>query len=78
MHESKVDQAMVKAINDVAMVLGMQTIAEFVENEAIYTILQDIGVNFAQGYWFSKPEPIDNIVPLQQVMSVPGEIRGVG
>lgn len=78
MHESKVDQAMVKAINDVAIVLGMQTIAEFVENEAIYTVLQEIGVNFAQGYWFSKPEPIDNIVPLQKLTSVPGEIRGVG
>ncbi len=63
MHENKIDRAMVKAINEVAEVMGMHTIAEFVENEAIYNILRDIGVNYAQGYWVSKPQPIENIIP---------------
>lgn len=62
MHESKIDQAMVKAIDEVAKVMGMQTIAEFVENEAIYKILNDIGVDFAQGYWVLKPAPIDGVI----------------
>jgi len=62
MDESNIDQAMVKAINEVADVMGMQTIAEFVENEAIYNLLNKIGVNFAQGYWISKPEPVEDII----------------
>lgn len=77
MHESIVDQAMVKAINEVAEVMGMQTIAEFVENEAIYTVLQKIGVNFAQGYWFSKPEPIENMIPSRKVIPISSKIRGI-
>ncbi len=63
MHESAIDRAMVKAINEIAEVMGMQTIAEFVENEAIFNVLNDIGVNFAQGYWISKPASIEEIIP---------------
>lgn len=64
MHENDIDRAMVKAINEVGEVMGMKTIAEFVENEMIYENLRDIGVSFAQGYWVSKPEPIENIIPM--------------
>ena len=77
MHDSNVDQAMVKAINEVAKVMGMQTIAEFVENEDIYRILHDIGVNFAQGYWVSKPKPIDKIIPLQHIIPVSSNIKRI-
>jgi diguanylate cyclase (GGDEF)-like protein/PAS domain S-box-containing protein len=62
MDENNIDQAMVKAINEVADVMGMKTIAEFVENEAIYDLLNKIGVDFAQGYWISKPEPVEEII----------------
>lgn len=75
MHESSIDQAMVKAIYEVAEVMGIQTIAEFVENEAIYRILHDIGVDFAQGYWVSKPEPLANIIPSQHSVSSTPNIR---
>ena len=68
---------MVKAINEVAKVMGMQTIAEFVENEDIYRILHDIGVNFAQGYWVSKPKPIDKIIPLQHIIPVSSNIKRI-
>lgn len=62
MDGNKIDRAMVKAINEVAVVMGMKTIAEFVENEAIYKILNDIGINYAQGYWVSKPELASKII----------------
>ena len=37
---------------------NIQTIAEFIENEAIYKIIKEIGVDFSQGYYFGKPEPL--------------------
>lgn len=59
-----IDRAMVKSINDIAQVMGMQTIAEYVENEEIKTILSGIGVNYVQGYGIGKPQPFDEIIEL--------------
>lgn len=59
---NKIDRAMVKAINEVAVIMGMKTIAEFVENEEIYKILNDIGIHYAQGYWVSKPDMASKVI----------------
>lgn len=56
--EDRVDLTMVKAINDVAHVMGKETIAEFVENQHIFDLLQTLGVNYAQGYGIAKPVPL--------------------
>lgn len=37
----------------------IQTIAEFVENEEIFNILYELGVDYSQGYYFGKPENIN-------------------
>ena len=39
-------------------VLGKQTIAEYVENEEILNILEEPGVEYAQEFYFERPEPI--------------------
>ena len=52
-----IDHAMVEAINQIGHVMGKQTIAEFVENDAILEALRHIGVDYAQGYGIGKPEP---------------------
>jgi len=39
---------------------NIQTIAEYVESEAIYNILNEIGVDYSQGYFFGKPTEIEN------------------
>jgi EAL domain-containing protein (putative c-di-GMP-specific phosphodiesterase class I) len=57
-----VDHAMVKSINDIGHVMGMQTIAEFVENDTIKCMLKDIGVNYGQGYYIGKPQPFYEIL----------------
>ena len=57
MVNDSVDFAMVEAINRVGHVMGLQTIAEFVENDAILDKLAELGVDFAQGYAVHKPEP---------------------
>ncbi len=36
---------------------NIQTVAEYVENENIFNILKDLGVDYSQGYYFGKPEP---------------------
>lgn len=36
----------------------IETIAEFVENENIYNILTDIGIDYSQGYYFGRPEKL--------------------
>ncbi len=60
--DDPIDRAMVKSINEIGQVMGMQTIAEFVENDEIQAILSDIGVNFAQGYGVGKPIPSNDIL----------------
>lgn len=56
--ENQVDQAMVKAMNEIAHAMGKQTIAEFVENEETMVLLKEYGVDFAQGYHLGIPQPI--------------------
>lgn len=61
------NHTIVEAIHQVGHTLGIRTIAEFVENQDIADRLRDIGVDFAQGYHFSKPVPLSdaaNVVPL--------------
>ena len=55
--ENKIDRAMVESINQIGQVMGLKTIAEFVENDAILAELKLIGVNYGQGYGIGKPEP---------------------
>ncbi len=58
MVEDEIDAAMVAAISEIGHVMGIRTIAEFVENEAIMERLRAIGVDYAQGYWVAKPRDI--------------------
>jgi diguanylate cyclase (GGDEF)-like protein/PAS domain S-box-containing protein len=66
MTKDPVDYATVRSIQDVAKLLGKQTIAEFVENAEVEGQLRDLGVDFMQGYLRHRP------MPLEHVFSVPG------
>lgn len=52
------DYAIVKSIQDVCRVMGIETVAEFVENQEIIDRLQTIGINYAQGYAIGRPQPL--------------------
>jgi EAL domain-containing protein (putative c-di-GMP-specific phosphodiesterase class I) len=52
------DQAMVRAMNDIAHALGKKTVAEFVEDEDCFQLLREYGVDYAQGLHLGKPEVI--------------------
>jgi len=52
------NKALVQAINSVAHALGKATIAEYVENEGIWSILRGLQIDCGQGYFLGKPAPI--------------------
>ena len=56
-----IDQAMVRAINDLGHVMGKQTIAEFVENHEIQNLLEVMGVDYAQGIGIAEPQPLSEM-----------------
>jgi diguanylate cyclase (GGDEF)-like protein len=55
-------QSTVRAIVELAKGYGIDTVAEYVESQEIADFLRRIGVNYAQGYAFSKPEPLTEVL----------------
>lgn len=49
------DFAMVSTINHLAHVMGLKTVAEFVESQELLEALQSLGVDYVQGYLIAKP-----------------------
>jgi EAL domain-containing protein (putative c-di-GMP-specific phosphodiesterase class I) len=52
------DFAIVDSINRISHILGMETVAESVEDEVTRTRLVELGVDYAQGYHIGKPEAL--------------------
>lgn len=61
-----IDRAMVEAVNKIGHAMGIETIAEYVEDKEILNMLADIGVDFAQGYGIAYPAPIDELIKEHQ------------
>ncbi|GHB16060.1 putative bifunctional diguanylate cyclase/phosphodiesterase [Shewanella indica] len=60
------DYAIVKSIHDVCRVMGIETVAEFVENQEIVDKLLEIGVDYAQGYAIGRPKPLEQFYQWQK------------
>jgi diguanylate cyclase (GGDEF)-like protein/PAS domain S-box-containing protein len=56
------DRALVRAIVEVANVLGKRTIAELVEDEETVTALREAGVDYAQGFHVGRSRPLEEIL----------------
>lgn len=54
-----VDQAIVRAVQAVGAQMGLPTIAEYVETEAIRRRLDTLGVQYAQGHAIARPAPLE-------------------
>ncbi len=50
-------KAMLKALHTLAISIDAETVAEGVENKGDLEVLQEIGIHYAQGYYFAKPGP---------------------
>jgi diguanylate cyclase (GGDEF)-like protein len=69
-HKNRSDYAMARSINDLAHFLGQETIAESVENDEIIVKLEEIGVDYLQGWGIGKPkllaEVADNLPSIEK------------
>jgi diguanylate cyclase len=52
------DEAAVRSFVDVAKVVGVKTVAEFVDSPAVLDRLWEMGVDHAQGFLLHRPEPV--------------------
>jgi diguanylate cyclase (GGDEF)-like protein len=57
--ENRISESMVAAITQVAKVMELDTVAEYVETDATKKLVAEIGVDFAQGHAVGKPQPLD-------------------
>lgn len=57
-----VNYAMVGSINHIGHVMNIATIAEYVEDQDIYEKLRDLGVDYGQGNWLSRPVKLARLV----------------
>jgi len=55
-------QAMLSAIVRLAQAMGLRTVAECVESDAIRDIVRQLGVEFGQGFSIGRPQPLDQVI----------------
>ncbi len=66
MNEETNDRVLVKAITAMSQALGLEVVAEGIENEGQIALLKEIGCRYGQGYYFSKPVPVTDFERLEQ------------
>ena len=60
--DNRISESMVAAITQVAKVMKLQTVAEYVETEKTRKLISSLGVDFAQGHIIGKPIAIDSVL----------------
>jgi EAL domain-containing protein (putative c-di-GMP-specific phosphodiesterase class I) len=53
-----IDSAMVEAVNSIGHIMGLKTIAEWVEDERLLPKLKEMGVDYGQGFALGEPRPL--------------------
>ncbi|MDJ0834721.1 MAG: EAL domain-containing protein [Gammaproteobacteria bacterium] len=74
--DDPVSRSMVSAINQVGHAMKLHTIAEYVEDDAIFNCLKDIGVDFVQGNGIDTAQPLTK--KLRQLSSSAAVTSDVG
>ncbi len=65
--DNGLDDAAVRCFVDVARVLGVPTVAEFVDRPELLQRVREIGIDYAQGFLLHRPEPLRNLAMRQPV-----------
>ena len=63
MLKNPIDEAMVKAINEIGKVMDKTMVAEFAETDLILKRLKDMGIDCAQGHAIAPPPTADRYDP---------------
>lgn len=67
LHRDKVDQTLVRSMIQVIQALGKKAVAEYVENEKILHILEEMGIDYVQGYHIGHPAPVEKLFSPRQL-----------
>jgi diguanylate cyclase (GGDEF)-like protein/PAS domain S-box-containing protein len=57
--DDPIDLSLVQSVNSIGHVMGMKTIAEYVKDARTRRILEEMGVDYLQGYEIAKPGPLE-------------------
>jgi diguanylate cyclase (GGDEF)-like protein/PAS domain S-box-containing protein len=60
--DDPLDNVVVRSFVDAAAVIGLTTVAEFVESASVLERLREIGLDYAQGYFLHRPEPFEAVL----------------
>lgn len=60
--DDPLDEAAMRCFVDVGRIMGVKIVAECVESEGVLARLKDMGVDYAQGFLFHRPEPIEGLI----------------
>lgn len=60
--DNRISESMVAAITQVAKVMELETVAEYVENEKTRKLVAKLGVHYAQGHAIGKPMPLEDVL----------------
>lgn len=64
--DDPLDEAAVRCFVDVARVVRVKTVAEFVDRQSVHDLIQEIGIDFEQGYLLHKPEPLAGLLECRE------------
>jgi len=59
--EDEIACSMVQAINEIAHLMGIKTIAEFVKDKKILNKTIQLDIDYVQGYFIGKPQPLKSV-----------------
>ncbi|MEM8682592.1 MAG: GGDEF domain-containing phosphodiesterase, partial [Pseudomonadota bacterium] len=69
--DNRISESMVAAITQVAKVMELETVAEYVETESIRSLIERLGVDFAQGHGIGRPAPLTDVLQRLSDVSQP-------
>ncbi|MBA3696728.1 MAG: EAL domain-containing protein, partial [Methylotenera sp.] len=64
--DDPLDDVAVRCFVDVARVLGIETVAEYVDKAPVLERVKNLGITYAQGFFVHKPEPIECLLGVPQ------------
>lgn len=62
LNTNPVNYSIIESVNHIGHVMGLKTIAESVESDAILNKLIECGVDFVQGYGIERPQPLKSLL----------------
>jgi diguanylate cyclase len=61
--DDPLDEAAVRCFTEVARVVGVKTVAEFVDRPEVLAKLRTLGIDYGQGFLLHRPAPLDELLP---------------